>query len=99
MMKMIKKGFSPILIGITVLWGLCSENGLNAQEKPLRIYGPEGPFAAMNECAEMFYRIHGMKAEVLTGPGTQWITRAKEDADVVYEETEYRLSQFMTRHP
>jgi len=47
----------------------------------------------------MFYRIHGVKAEVLTGPGSSWITRAKEDADVVYEETEYQLSQFMTRHP
>ena len=38
----------------------------------------------------MFYRAHGIRAEVLTGPGSNWITRAKEDADVVYEETEYQ---------
>jgi accessory colonization factor AcfC len=96
---MTKKSFLPILIGMIVLWGLCFENCLNAQEKPLRIYGPEGPFVPMKECADIFYRVHGVKTEVLTGPGTHWITRAKEDADVVYEETEYRLSQFMTRHP
>ena len=65
----------------------------------MRIYGPEGPFAPMKECAELFYRIHGVKAEILAGAGSNWITRAKEDADIVFEETEYRLSQFMTRHP
>ena len=96
---MFKKDFLTILIGAIVLWGFAFENCLSAQDKPLRIYGPEGPFAPMKECAEMFYRIHGVKAEVLTGSGSSWIIKAKEDADVVYEETEYQLSHFMTRHP
>jgi accessory colonization factor AcfC len=95
----IKKGFLPILIGAIALWFLSFENSLSAQEKPLRIYGPEGPFAPMKQCAEMFSRIHGVKAVVLTGPGSSWITKAKEDADVVYEETEYQLLHFMARHP
>ncbi len=96
---MIKKIFLTILMGMTVGVGLGFPCDLRAQERPLRIYGPEGPFAPMKECAEMFFRIHGVKTEVLTGPGSTWITRAKEDTDVVYEETEYQLSHFMTRHP
>ncbi len=96
---MLGKAFLTILIGTTALWGFGFESHLSAQDKPLRIYGPEGPSAPMMECAEMFYRVHGVRAEVLTGSGSSWITRAKEDADIVYEETEYQLSHFMTRHP
>jgi accessory colonization factor AcfC len=94
-----KKIFLTVLVGFTVISSLGFQCGLGAQDKPLRVYGPEGPFAPMKECAEIFYRVYGVKTEVLTGPGSNWIARAKEDADVVYEETEYRLSQFMMRHP
>lgn len=88
-----------ILIGLTVIGALDDPCNLGAQDKPLRIYGPEGPFAPMKECADLFYRVHGVKTEVLTEAGSNWIGEAKKDADVVYEETEYRLSQFMTRNP
>jgi accessory colonization factor AcfC len=94
-----KKTLLTVLVGLTVLWPLGFQCDLVAQDKPLRVYGPEGPFAPMKECAEMFYRVHGVKVEVITGPRSNWIPRAKEDADVIYEETEYRLSQLMTRHP
>lgn len=65
----------------------------------MRIYGPEGPADAMRECAEMFSRIRGVKTEVITGPGEKWIKQAREDADVVYEETEHGLIRFMTHYP
>jgi accessory colonization factor AcfC len=96
---MIKKVFLTMLIGLTVTGSLDYPCDLGAQDKPLRIYGPEGPFAPMKECADIFYRVHGVKTEVLTGAGSNWIEGAKKDADVVYEETEYRLSEFMTRNP
>ena len=96
---MIKKFFFTILIGLTFLGGLNDPGTLAAQDKPLRVYGPAGPFAPMKECAELFYRVHGVKTEVLTGAGSNWMGEAKKDADVVYEETEYRLSQFMARNP
>ena len=96
---MIKNGFLTILMGLTVIGGLAHPGSLGAQDKPLRIYGPEEPFGPMKECADIFYRVHGIKTEVLTGVGSNWIGEAKKDADVVYEETEYRLSQFMTRNP
>jgi accessory colonization factor AcfC len=96
---MIKKTFLAILMGMTVLWAFGFESRLSAQEKPLRIYGPDGPSAPIRECADLFFRVHGIKAEVLSGPGNNWVALAKEDADVVYEETEHRLSQFMLHHP
>ena len=96
---MIKNVFLTILIGLTVIGGLAYPGSLGAQDKPLRIYGPEETFGAMKECADMFYRVHGVKTEVLTGPGSNWVGEAKKDADVVYEETEFRLTQFMTRNP
>ncbi len=96
---MVKKVFLTALIGLTVIGGLGYPGNLGAEDKPLRIYGPEGPSAPMKECAELFYRGYGVKTEVLTGAGSNWIAEAKKDGDVVYEETEYRLSQFMTRNP
>ena len=96
---MIKKAFLAMLVGLSVIWSLGFQYDLSAQDKPLRIYGSEGPYAPMKECAEMFFRLRGVKTEVITGPGSDWIARAKEDADVIYEETEYRLSQFILRHP
>jgi accessory colonization factor AcfC len=96
---MTKRAFLTILIGLTFIGGSTFLCALAAQEKPLRIYGPQGPFAAMTECAEMFARTHGVKAEVLTGPGGKWITQAKEDADIIYEETEDRLTQLMSQRP
>jgi hypothetical protein len=97
--RMKKRIFLIILFGTLGLWYLGFGDCLSAQEKPLRIYGPEGPFAPMKECAEMFARIYGVKTEVLTGPGIQWMAKAKEVADVIYEETEHSLTHFMTRHP
>jgi len=94
---MMRRAFLTILI--VSVWASGFRCGLAAQEKPLRIYGPQGPFAAMTECAERFARAYGVKTEVLTGPGTKWITQAKEDADIIYEETEGRLTQVMSERP
>jgi accessory colonization factor AcfC len=96
---MMKKAFLKTLMGLTIIWSLGFHCDLGAQDKVLRIYGPEGPFAPMKDCADLFYRVRGGKTEVLTGSGSNWIARAKEEADIVYEETENRLSQFMMRHP
>jgi len=96
---MTKNVFLKAFLGLTALWSFGFHCDLCAQDKVLRIYGPEGPFSPMKDCADMFYRVHGVKTEVLTGAGSNWIAKAKEEADIVYEETENRLSQFMMRHP
>jgi accessory colonization factor AcfC len=96
---MIKKAFLTILTSMIALWAFALGSCLSAQEKPLRIYGPEGPSAPIRECADMFFRVYGTKAEVLTGPANKWVTQAKEDADIIYEETEYMLTQLMSHRP
>ena len=96
--KAMRRVFRVPLATVALLWGLSFHCSLWAQDSVLRIYGPEGPFAPMRECAALFYRVQGAKAEVLTGPGSTWIAGAKEEADIIYEETENRLSQFMMRH-
>ena len=96
---MITNVLLALLASITVLSGPLFHGSLGAQEKPLRIYGSESPFAAMTECAERFTRIHGIKTEVVTGQGAKWVARAREDADIVYEETEYNLTHLINRNP
>ena len=94
-----KKVLFKTLTGLMVMGILTSHCNLGAQNHVLRIYGPDGPFAPMKECADLFHRVRGVKTEVSTGAGSNWIAKAKEEADIVYEETENRLSQFMMRHP
>jgi accessory colonization factor AcfC len=79
--------------------GFPGERSIFAQEGGLRIYGPQGPSAPMKECAEIFSKKYGTKAEVLTGPGPTWISRAREEADIVYEGAEYCLTRFMGQYP
>jgi len=78
--------------------GFTPGSDLHGQEKGLHIYGPESVSAPMKECAEMFSRKYGIKAEVFSKSDSGWVARAKEDADVIYEETEDRLTRFIARH-
>jgi accessory colonization factor AcfC len=70
-----------------------------AQQGPLRIYGPDGVFAPMKECAELFSQRSGIEVSVVTAPGAGWIAQARQDADIVYEETEFMLTKFMVTYP
>jgi accessory colonization factor AcfC len=95
---MAQKTWRMIFFLAVAILGLGSESSLSAQEKGLRIYGPEGPSAPMKECAGMFSKKYGIKAEVLAGPEATWIDRAKQEADVIYEGSEDRLTQFIANH-
>lgn len=70
-----------------------------AQQQVLRIYGPGGPLEPMKECAAIFARDNGIRAEVVAGPESKWIEQAKKDADVIYGGAEYMLTQFIQRNP
>lgn len=71
----------------------------SAAEPSLKIYGPGGPQAPMQECAEAFGKERGAKLEVIAGPEKQWLDQAKRDADVFYGGAEYMLSQFIEKNP
>jgi accessory colonization factor AcfC len=95
---MAPKNYWVIFFFAMAILGLGFENSILAQDKGLRIYGPEGLSAPMKECAEMFSKKYGTKADVLAGPESTWIARAKQEADVIYEGSEYMLTQFIAGH-
>lgn len=70
-----------------------------ASARTLHVYGPGGPLAPMQEAAEHFGRERGVRVVVTGGPETQWIDRAKQDADLIFGGAEYMLSQFAMKHP
>ena len=87
-----------IFWAVVAMLGIGSEGSIWAQEKGLRIFGPEDLSAPMKECAEMFSKNYGIAAQVLAGPETTWITRAKQEADVIYEGSEDTLTRFIANH-
>ncbi len=95
---MTRKTSLMIFLGILAILGFFPESSILAQEKGLRIYGPEGLSAPFKECAQMFSKKYGIKAEVLAGPEATWTARAKQEADVIYEGSEYMLTQFVANH-
>jgi accessory colonization factor AcfC len=95
---MAQKTCRGIFFLAVAILGLGFESSILAQEKGLRIYGPEGLSAPMKECAEMFSKKYGIKAEVLAGPEATWIAGAKQEADVIYEGSEYMLTQFIASY-
>lgn len=63
------------------------------------VYGPGGPFSAMQDCAKAFSIKTGIPVKVTGGPETKWLSEARKNADVIYGGAEYMLTQFMQSHP
>lgn len=63
------------------------------------MYGPGGPFAPVNECAQLFSKQNNVAIKVVAGPEKNWIAEAKENADIVFGGAEYMLTQFTADHP
>lgn len=68
-------------------------------QKTLNVYGPGGPQAPMQECAEIFSRLRGIQVKVTAGPEAKWISQAQADADIIFGGAEYMLTQFALTHP
>ncbi len=64
-------------------------------EETLLAYGPGGPAPAMKEAAEVFSKAHGLKIDVTAGPTPGWISKAREDADVIFSGAEYMMTDFV----
>ena len=61
----------------------------------IRAYGPGGPAPAMKEAAAAFGKANGVVVEVTAGPTDTWISKAREDADVIYSGSEYMMTDFV----
>lgn len=65
----------------------------------LFIYGPGGPQAPMEECANLFSKKFSIPVKLTAGPETKWIADAKQNADIIFGGAEYMLTQFAMQHP
>ncbi|QBO59015.1 substrate-binding domain-containing protein [Chryseobacterium salivictor] len=70
-----------------------------AQMDTLYVYGPGGPFAPINESAQIFGKKHQLFVKVVAGPEDHWIAQAKQNADLIYGGAEYMLTSFAMKHP
>lgn len=61
----------------------------------LHVYGPGGPLPAMRDAAAEFGRRHGIVMDVTGGPTTQWLDKAKTDADVIFSGSEHMMTDFV----
>jgi len=71
----------------------------HAQTDTLYVYGPGGPFAPINECAQVFGKQNNIVIKVTAGPEVNWINNATQNADIIFGGAEYMLTQFKMKHP
>lgn len=74
---------------------LLTAGAASAKEPTLRVYGPGGPAPAMKEAARAFEERTGVPVEVTAGPATEWVEKARADADLVYSGSEHMMSEFL----
>lgn len=93
----------PLLLALAVLLlpgaAAAEPAGAQAPAAVLRVYGPGGPLAPMQECGKLFAQARGVGVRVDGGPEQRWWDLAEKEADVVFEGAEYMLTDFMRRHP
>ncbi|SNB47247.1 substrate-binding domain-containing protein [Geobacter sp. DSM 9736] len=77
-----------------VAWFLVGATSAQAQEV-IRLYGPGGPAPAMKEAATTFGKKAGVQIEITAGPSSQWVDRAKKDADIIYSGSETMMTDLV----
>lgn len=65
----------------------------------VQVFGPGGPAPAMREAAQRFEQKTGIDVEVVSGPTTQWIERAKLEADLIYSGSDTMMTDFVRALP
>lgn len=70
-----------------------------AQQKVLHVYGPGGPLAPMEECAQIFAKDKEVQVKVTAGPTPKWLEQAQQDADLIFGGAEYMLTDFILKYP
>jgi accessory colonization factor AcfC len=88
-----------ILVAAFLWVAFSGASGAWAQEKVLNVYGPWGPLGPMRECSEMFFKSQEIKVNVIAGPEVKWINQAQVDADIIFDEAEYMMSDFIRKYP
>jgi len=82
------------LLGLLSLWGATTAVEVSAQEV-LYLYGPSGPSPAIRDAAAVFGEQHNVKVEVVAGPASTWLDKARGNADLIYSSAEFMMSSFI----
>ncbi len=80
---------------LLVLAAASSGQAASSGRETIHIYGPGGPLPAMKEAAAEFSRLRGVQVEVVGGPTTQWLEKAKSDADIIFSGAEHMMTDFI----
>jgi accessory colonization factor AcfC len=87
------------VLDVLMAIALASTPAAGGRPPVLRVYGPGGPLAPMQECGKLYAKARGVAVRVDGGPEQRWWETAEREADVIFESAEYMLSDFMRRHP
>ncbi len=63
------------------------------------VYGPGGPAPAIREAASIFGAAQGVKIVVASGPTTNWVDKARNDADLLYTGSENMVHEYAKAIP
>jgi accessory colonization factor AcfC len=61
----------------------------------LHVYGPEGPYPAMRQAALAFSKRNAIDVEVVGDPTSKWLTKAKNDGDLIFSSAEFMMIDFI----
>ena len=87
-----------VLAGAVVVSALAALAPAWAQDT-INVYGPGGPAPAMQEAAKAFGSAHQITVNVVAGPTSQWVEKARQDADMVYSGAENMMTDFAKAMP
>ena len=65
----------------------------------LNVYGPGGPAPAMQEAAKTFGATNNVTVNVTAGPTTQWLDKARQDADIIFSGAENMFTDYAKALP
>lgn len=67
------------------------------QNDTIYVYGPGGPYPAVNEAATVFSKKNNIVVKVIKGPVSKWEEEAKHNADIIYSGSEFMMSNFIKK--
>ena len=79
---------------VTIITFLSLQIIVYGQKDTIYVYGPGGPYPAINEVALGFSKDHNVIVKVIKGPVEKWEKEAKLNADIIYSGSEYMMTNF-----
>lgn len=80
---------------LTMAWGCIA-----SASSVIHVYGPGGPFPAMQAAAKAFESAHpGVQVDVVAGPLPKWREQALQNGDIVYSGSENMMTDFLSAMP